>query len=690
MAALVGSTEGTATTGTADSITRTCTAGNSLVVCLRWYGAFTVSSITCSGETISLVGSAAVGPTGRSQFAVINNIASSGSKTVNVTYSGSTSTTTLNASEWSGTLTSGAAGAHPAASTGTSTNATHSITTTAASSALIGILMDNDGGASTPGAGYTTLGFGSSFSYEYGEYNANTGAAGAKTVNWTSANSDWHVDALEILDAGGAVVEQPPSQIAWDVSADTFEPADHGDASIFDYYTDNNVVGRANVEPPIQALVPNAYEWEDADRWNDAVWLWPMAQGPPPDDFFPDYVRPQDGSDQIHDVDEDFAWFAAPLAADVAIGPMAVWVVEDASGQFEEPDEPYGFDLAPLADDNVQSPMAAAFFDDAATQLEDFDEPFGFEDKPLPEDILDQLSNEFDGYWGQDEDELEGFSADPQNTDVAQPDFVQGYDADDQQEETEEFGFDFAAVQDSIADDSPFVEDASGQLEDEETDFGFYAAPQETAPDDQPSFEDGADQLELDEELEGFSIGPLADDSIVDLNFIAQEDADTQPDTPDDEDYGFFDEPLAEDFFPDFVWPHDSSDQPDTAEDEDYSFSAGPTPDDVVTAPVEQVGGGGWEANPAWVMRQRKLRSERIQAPINESANETTGKAKTALEQRRESRRLEAKSRRLTEELRLILDEQDQLKAGIATLEIQLIEAGIDDEDIAVILALAC
>jgi hypothetical protein len=204
---VVGITEGSGSGGstTTGSVTRSCTAGRSLLICIRWYAAVTVSSITCSGETVTLVGSAAANGTAnqaaRTQFAIINNIASTASKTINVTYSGTATHSTVSCIEFAGALTSGVVGAHPAVQTGTATaNPSGSITTTAAGSVIVGMLMSS-GGAATVGAGYTTMGFVTFWSYESGQYltSLNSGAAGAKTVGWTNASSDWHMDLIEVL-----------------------------------------------------------------------------------------------------------------------------------------------------------------------------------------------------------------------------------------------------------------------------------------------------------------------------------------------------------------------------------------------------------------------------------------------------------------------------------------------------------
>lgn len=226
--ARVGQTEGTTSGGTitthTGAVTRSCTAGNSLLVIIRWYNAVTVSSIACSGETITLVGSAqgngALNASARTQFAVINNISSTASKTIDVTYSGAAANSTVSCVEFSGANTSGIAGAHPAAATGTaSTNPSHSVTTTAADSLIVGALMSSASGA-TVGAGYTTLGFGSFWSFEFGECStATTGATGAKTVDWTNGAADWHIDAIEIL-AFGTLAEQEGARFGNDDGAE--------------------------------------------------------------------------------------------------------------------------------------------------------------------------------------------------------------------------------------------------------------------------------------------------------------------------------------------------------------------------------------------------------------------------------------------------------------------------------------
>lgn len=94
---------------------------------------------------------------------------------------------------------------------------------------------------------------------------------------------------------------------------------------------------------------------------------------------------------------------------------------------------------------------------------------------------------------------------------------------------------------------------------------------------------------------------------------------------------------------------------------------------------------GGW---PMYYGRIRKPRIEQAAKTVVE-VQENLNSAKKRLEEKRELRRLERRSRYVTEEIRAILDEQDLLKMGIEALKLQLEQAGIDEEEIILILALA-
>lgn len=353
---------------------------------------------------------------------------------------------------------------------------------------------------------------------------AATGTQSA-TWTWTSGAEDvWMgVIATFKLGAGGAT-DQPPSQISYPEDMGVYEATD--DPAPFDFYTDTTA-NRADVQPPIPVELPQSYEWVDPNETEEALWPDYWAQAPPIPDFVPDFIRPTDSSDQPEDFDEDFAFSSAPLPADVVVAIDQIQSY-DADEQFEEPDE-----------------------------------DFGFADAQVPDDIVDQLFNNFDGYFGED-DELEGFADTPQDTGAAAPA------------------------------DMPFTEDSDGQLEADDEPFGFSDAP---LPEDAPmlAIVEDSEQEEEDEFAEGFADAPLSDDAAVDQ--VVVEDGTFQPPDPEDEDFATFDAPLADDVFDlNIVWPETSDNQIDTPDDEDFSFSLGPTPDDVIPPPPTNptVDDGGW------------------------------------------------------------------------------------------------
>jgi 3-oxoacyl-[acyl-carrier-protein] synthase III len=64
-------------------------------------------------------------------------------------------------------------------------------------------------------------------------------------------------------------------------------------------------------------------------------------------------------------------------------------------------------------------------------------------------------------------------------------------------------------------------------------------------------------------------------------------------------------------------------------------------------------------------------------------------RAQERLSKRKELRRLERKDQYVVGEIRRLLDEQDRLQLSVQALELQLRQAGMDNDDIALILALA-
>lgn len=202
---LVGVTNSTDNGSTTSrSVTRSVTAGRLCMVMCRWYGDQTVSSIACPGESPAMIGSirgnGTNNNTARSQWASF--VASgTGSRTVTLTVSGTVSDIKLSIIEISGQHAS-PIGASAFAFDVSTANPSTTLTTEAANSTILALLMSSAIGA-TPGTGYTTLGTPGWWSEEYGQYTTgmDAGAAGSKTVNWTSSAGNWHIDAIEILQA---------------------------------------------------------------------------------------------------------------------------------------------------------------------------------------------------------------------------------------------------------------------------------------------------------------------------------------------------------------------------------------------------------------------------------------------------------------------------------------------------------
>lgn len=106
-----------------------------------------------------------------------------------------------------------------------------------------------------------------------------------------------------------------------------------------------------------------------------------------------------------------------------------------------------------------------------------------------------------------------------------------------------------------------------------------------------------------------------------------------------------------------------------------------PGPPLVVTPDVT----GGW---PMYYGRIRKPRIEQVTKTVTE-IQEDIQQAKNRLEAKKELRRQEKRAKYVTEEIRQILDEQDRLKLSIEALRLQLKQAGMEEEEILLILALA-
>tara|TARA_R110000868_G_scaffold68467_4_gene202400 strand:+ start:653 stop:2068 length:1416 start_codon:yes stop_codon:yes gene_type:complete len=437
-----------------------------------------------------------------------------------------------------------------------------------------------------------------------------------------------------------------------------------------------------------------------------------------------DVPFPEDGNTRPEDEDEPFGFSTAPLPADVAApdqppAPVLADLPEvdhedfgfydfqapDQSefedqifyvdgGQPDPTDDPedYGFVDSPFEVAAATDPQPVECSDD---QLEDVDESFGFDLAPLPDDNDVAVSttdenSESQGPWPEDDEDY-SFEFDGVGPDFTTDQGGQDDAADQLEDSHEDFGFSAGPLSDDavIPDPTPQGEDDASQLEDVDEDFGFADAPLcEDSP--QLSLVDDATNQPTDPENEpfGFDAGPLPDDVQEPLPFC--ECSDGQPEDVIEEPQGFVNEPIQADQV--FEEPLPFCDFPAQAEepqDEDFGFSVYIGFDEIgipVVIPPDVT--GGW---PTYYGRIRKTKQVNADVPREtiEDVQVSIDQARTRLEQRKAQRRLEKRSQYLTEQIRSALNERDQLKLSIEALRLQLEVAGMEEDEILLILALA-
>ena len=199
MAFTLGVGPSVANTGSGTSLGVTLvgtTAGRSVIIGVCWESsAITLDSVTCSGESVNLVGTPASSSGQRAQLAYVSELAGGGSKTFTANFSSSVSGAGIFAIEF--------AGGYPASfldtsvsDTGTSANPSTSISTGANNCLIVGIEV-NSSGSPTVGSGYTNIAGTSSWTKFFkAQYNLDAGSAGSKTVDWVNATSNtWIIQA---------------------------------------------------------------------------------------------------------------------------------------------------------------------------------------------------------------------------------------------------------------------------------------------------------------------------------------------------------------------------------------------------------------------------------------------------------------------------------------------------------------
>lgn len=183
------------------------TAGNSLVILVRWDGAVSINTILCTGETIVAVGTEKSNYThltnGKSRWYVINNVQSSANKTVNVELTGAPAFQNCVAMwEISGAETAGIYDAELSA-LGTSSAPSGTLTTTAAPATIFAYASGNSS-KPTAGTGYTAEGGTNIHFYDNLEYDSDmsVGAVGGKTVAFAVSQGAWGLHAISVKESG--------------------------------------------------------------------------------------------------------------------------------------------------------------------------------------------------------------------------------------------------------------------------------------------------------------------------------------------------------------------------------------------------------------------------------------------------------------------------------------------------------
>jgi hypothetical protein len=180
-----------------------CSTDDTIVVLHIWDGVVTENAPTCSGETVSTVGTQATGNSGwttKYRWHVINDIQSSGDKTVTATLSGAPSSANI-AYAWRLTGAENTSAYDTSANaTGTTANPSVNLTTSLSNGAVFAVVETNSG-AATAGSGYTgrTL-----FSTNFAQDDNNVGSAGTYNVAFTHATTtNWGMTAMAIKSADG-------------------------------------------------------------------------------------------------------------------------------------------------------------------------------------------------------------------------------------------------------------------------------------------------------------------------------------------------------------------------------------------------------------------------------------------------------------------------------------------------------
>jgi hypothetical protein len=220
--AIVGSllTDENQTTTTA-TVSKTWTAGNSIVALCVWIGDNDLTSIVLGGSQTLTATRARVYRADSNvsiQIYYLNSISSSGAADLVLTKSVG-GTRGLYAVELSGTSTTGVFDVDNTASAASGTPSL-SLTTSGNNAAVFAIAVNGDdfgsGDYSASGSGYVTVTMANPNSYADGEYNLDVGAAGSKTVAMSAFSAEWSMlaAAFNALTGNSLVVDSGTLSLA--------------------------------------------------------------------------------------------------------------------------------------------------------------------------------------------------------------------------------------------------------------------------------------------------------------------------------------------------------------------------------------------------------------------------------------------------------------------------------------------
>lgn len=231
---------GTSLSGASSSIA----AGKAFAVCVRWDGSgVTISGTpTITGETVALnaTSHSVNASNSHCQWLTVESASATGTKSLSVTFSGSTSACGAifveidgNGSSWLGTIKVDSSDQAIAPST--------LLNTSAAGSGFLACVMASGNPGVPSGTGIVQLALADNFNYEDGQYRLDCGAAGNQIVAWPTAVSNWAISAIEVKGAPATPIEQEGARARNDDGSETAATWVAAQDSNFNHPLDTNL-----------------------------------------------------------------------------------------------------------------------------------------------------------------------------------------------------------------------------------------------------------------------------------------------------------------------------------------------------------------------------------------------------------------------------------------------------------------